>query len=336
MANPWEKDLRDCQLCEHRCGVNRAAGERGVCGVTGPVVATRMLHPAPPESYTVFVSGCNFKCLHCQNHGISMYPDNGARPDGFVEPKALAREAIDAMASPQGMAMKADRLFFSGGEPTIHLPYIEAVVSEGRKLDPDLKVNFDTNGYMTEDSLRRVFRFTTSITFDLKAFSDESSQALTGTPAGPVLRNAKILAREAPEKLWEFRIVVIPGINEEDVPELCRFVAGISPKLPVYFLAFRPHFVLDTHPGADQELLRRCVAIARSAGLINVGGGGSTGLPGRIQAPESCLTSAYKNDGPRLAASYAYRLGCNTHPRDCGTCETSDACPLRTCRKRGN
>ena len=69
--------------------------------------------------------------------------------------------------------MGADRIFFSGGEPTVHLPYIEKIVEEARRIRPETKVNFDTNGYMTEESLGRILDFTTSITYDLKAYHDE-------------------------------------------------------------------------------------------------------------------------------------------------------------------
>jgi uncharacterized Fe-S radical SAM superfamily protein PflX len=41
-------DLKNCTLCEHRCGVNRLVGESGVCRMTLPQVASATLHPAPP------------------------------------------------------------------------------------------------------------------------------------------------------------------------------------------------------------------------------------------------------------------------------------------------
>jgi pyruvate-formate lyase-activating enzyme len=61
-------------------------GETGVCKVAMPSVASATLHPAPPESYTVFIAGCNFKCLNCQNWTISQYPDNESVQRGFVDP----------------------------------------------------------------------------------------------------------------------------------------------------------------------------------------------------------------------------------------------------------
>ncbi|MGD8924221.1 MAG: radical SAM protein, partial [Syntrophobacterales bacterium] len=209
-----ENDLKECTLCEHRCGVDRVAGELGVCRIAGPIVASRTLHPAPPESYTIFVAGCNFKCVGCQNWTISQFPDNRMPIEGYVDPKSLAQESVKMLESTAGILMGADRIFFSGGEPTIHLPFIEEVVKEARRLRPSLKVNFDTNGFMTEESLKRILNFTTSMTFDIKAFYNDTMRAITGAPVEPVLRNAEIVARTASEKLWEYRIVAIPEVNE--------------------------------------------------------------------------------------------------------------------------
>ena len=133
MAEPeYLNALKDCQLCEHRCRVNRLAGETGVCRVALPTVASATLHPAPPESYTVFMAGCNYKCLHCQNWSISQYPDNRIRQRGFEDPQKLAAECVQHLDSRAGRRMGADRIFFSGGEPTVHLPYIAKVVAEAR------------------------------------------------------------------------------------------------------------------------------------------------------------------------------------------------------------
>jgi pyruvate formate lyase activating enzyme len=322
-------ELRDCHLCEHRCGVNRLDEERGVCRVGVPEVASAQLHPAPPESYTVFMAGCNYKCVGCQNWTISQYPDNGLLMRGYIEPAELAAECVAALNSPAGRRMGADRIFFSGGEATIHLPYIEEVVREARTIDPQVKVNFDTNGFMTEESLRRVLGFTTSITFDIKAYREETHRALTGAPSAPVLRNAEIVGREAPEKLWEYRILVIPYMNENEIEHICRFVAEINTDLPVNFLAFRPNFLAENHPGASAALMERCVATARSCGLKDVSWSGYTSLPGRVEPPVEELRGKYDNAEALIAASYAFSAGCGTHPRDCTHCSAREACPVK-------
>ena len=241
------------------------------------------------------------------------------------------------LESSSGTHIGADRIFFSGGEPTIHLPFIERVVDEARRIRFNLKVNFDTNGFMTEDALKRVLNFSSSITFDIKGFYDDTVRAITGAPAGPVLRNAEIVARTAKEKIWEYRIVAIPEVNEEDIEPLCRFLASISEELPVAFLAFRPNFVFDEHPGATTELMNKCLELSKDAGLRNVTYAGMTNIAGKKVAIFEEVKARYDRAGARLAASYARSKGCNTHPRDCRNCLSMSKCalksyiPFRTC-----
>lgn len=71
--------LAHCELCPRRCGANRAAGTRGVCGADATLkIARAALHfwEEPPisgerGSGTVFFSSCPLKCRYCQNHEIS-------------------------------------------------------------------------------------------------------------------------------------------------------------------------------------------------------------------------------------------------------------------------
>jgi len=323
------KDFEKCELCEHRCKVNRLAGQTGVCKATLPVVASATLHPAPPESFTVFMAGCNFKCLHCQNWTISQYPDNKVKQIGAIEPAKLAEECIRHLNSTYGQTMGADRIFFSGGEPTIHLPYIEKVVADARKIKPETKVNFDTNGYMTEKSLQRVLNLTTSITYDFKAYQNETHLALTGASAAPVLRNAEFIARHAKDKLWEYRVVAIPKINEDEIQPLAEFIAAIDPTLPVCFLAFRPNFVLENYPGATRSLMERCDEIAEQCGLKNAYWSGHPDISGKIVEIDFEMKQSYRSKEAKMAGSYAQNAGCRTHPRNCRMCPLNLECKLK-------
>lgn len=319
-------ELENCELCEWQCGVNRLESELGVCRMGEPLVASCTLHPAPPKSYTIFMSGCNYKCLGCQNWTISQYPDSQSSIRGFVDPGELAREAVEAINSPEGRLIGADRIFFSGGSPTPSLPYVEKVVEEARKLDAGMKMNYDTNGFLTRESLERVLEFTTSITYDIKAYHDDVHRALTGAPVEPVLRNAKHIAENAKDKLWEFRVLLIPQLNETEVKPITRFLAQIDEELPLNFLAFRPNFTLEDHPGAPTKTMRKAVETAEKAGLRNVSWSGRpdiSGIPLESEAEE------YVGKGARLAGGHAKELGCITHPRNCGGCELQQECPIK-------
>ncbi len=68
-----------CRLCPHECGVDRTAGQRGICRSGDlPVVASWNVHPGeePPisgtsGSGTIFFSNCTGRCIFCQNYPIS-------------------------------------------------------------------------------------------------------------------------------------------------------------------------------------------------------------------------------------------------------------------------
>ena len=83
----WEESCRrlrsllsPCRLCPRRCGVDRARGERGFCGI-GARATVASFGPhfgEEPElvgrggSGAIFFSGCNLGCLFCQNYDISL------------------------------------------------------------------------------------------------------------------------------------------------------------------------------------------------------------------------------------------------------------------------
>ncbi len=331
-----EKDLGACKLCEWQCGVDRLAGETGLCGITLPEVASSQLHPAPPASYDAFMTGCSFRCLFCQNWPISTYPVNPIALEGGVEgyypPTGWAELGIASLRSGTAERMGADRLFFTGGEPTCSLPWIEEVVRAAQNIDETVKINYDTNGYLTKSSLTRVLEFTTSITFDIKAYDEKIFKSLTGANVEPVLRNAETLGKHHQAKLWEFRVMVIPGVHEEDIDGLTQFIAGIDPGLPLNFLAFRPNFVMESHPGAPEKLMIHCVETALKSGLENVSWSGHPGMTGEIPADVKARAAQMEgSEAVKLCAAYAAEYGCvSSNERNCGRCKKMDECKIKS------
>lgn len=68
-----------CNLCPRECGADRDAGEKGYCQSDSRIyVARAALHrweepciSGKGGSGTVFFSGCNLRCVYCQNHEIA-------------------------------------------------------------------------------------------------------------------------------------------------------------------------------------------------------------------------------------------------------------------------
>ena len=71
---------QNCTLCPRNCKVNRLSGQTGFCGMPASVsVARASLHmweepciSGTNGSGTVFFTGCNLKCVFCQNHTIAV------------------------------------------------------------------------------------------------------------------------------------------------------------------------------------------------------------------------------------------------------------------------
>lgn len=238
-----------------------------------PRVGVSMLHPAPPASFDAFMVGCNFRCLGCQNYTLSMHHEKGE----YIPPEEWAELGLAALESWEGQRMGADRLFFTGGEPTCSLPWVEAVAEYAKTKT---KINFDTNGFMTADSLERILSFSDSLTFDIKAFSEDAHRLLTGAPVKPVLRNVTYVIDHALEKVYEFRVLVVPGFINEAV-KVAEFLAGLSLEVPLCYLAFRPNFVLDEARGITVKELETVVEIARDYGLKKVEWAGFPGISGK-------------------------------------------------------
>lgn len=74
-----KEEFNSCTLCPRRCGVNRNAGEKGVCGTGADIfIARAALHfweepciSGKEGSGAVFFSGCALKCVFCQNFELA-------------------------------------------------------------------------------------------------------------------------------------------------------------------------------------------------------------------------------------------------------------------------
>ena len=75
--------LRNCTLCPRHCRVNRLKGERGACRTgASPVVSSYGPHFGEERplvgfhgSGTIFFTGCNLRCVICQNYDISQFDE---------------------------------------------------------------------------------------------------------------------------------------------------------------------------------------------------------------------------------------------------------------------
>lgn len=138
-----------CRLCPRSCGIDRFAGETGVCGETAELrIAAIEAHfgEEPPisgthGSGTVFFSGCTLRCAFCQNFQISCHHL------GEVMTAAQVAERLQRLTE-RGI----HNVNFV--TPDHFLPHTVEIVDELRRRGVGLPILYNTSGYCKVESLR--------------------------------------------------------------------------------------------------------------------------------------------------------------------------------------
>jgi pyruvate formate lyase activating enzyme len=128
---------------------------------------------------------------------------------------------------------------FSGGEPAMHMDYLEQVL---RALAAErVHTAVQTCGLFELDAfVERLLPHLDLIQFDLKLFDAAAHARYTGARNETILRNFEVLARLAGEKLQP-RVPLAPGITDtpENLKALAR-VAGAAGYSEVQLLTHNP------------------------------------------------------------------------------------------------
>jgi len=144
----------DCHFCERRCCTNRT--ERpGFCGVRRSRYASEFLHYGEERelvpSHTIFLTGCTFQCVFCQNWDIARHPEAGA----VADPDALARRIYARSLS------GARNVNWVGGDPTPHIGTILKTMRALAELEQKMEVSprflnlpmvFNSNTYYSAEA----------------------------------------------------------------------------------------------------------------------------------------------------------------------------------------
>jgi len=184
-----ERLLARCELCENRCGVNRLSGEVGFCGVKKTRIDTFFLHfgeePEIVPSFTIFFTGCSFKCVYCQNHSISQHPERGKS----IPPEKMA-QLIEVNAG--------TNINWVGGDPNPHLLYILKTLKHSESKKPQI---WNSNFYVTPEALNLLLGVVDVFLSDFKYGNDSCALRLS-----KVKDYTKVLKRNHIEGQKEIRI----------------------------------------------------------------------------------------------------------------------------------
>ncbi|MCD7835978.1 MAG: radical SAM protein [Lachnospiraceae bacterium] len=169
--------MADCTLCPRKCHANRLQGVTGYCSQTAELSAARAaLHfweepciSGSSGSGAVFFSGCNMKCIFCQNHGIAT--ENIGRhisidrlSEIFLELQAKHANNINLVTA------------------THFIPQVCIALRKAKVNGLTIPVVYNTGGYEEVSSLRLLDGLVDIYLPDLKYYSSELSTLCSNAP----------------------------------------------------------------------------------------------------------------------------------------------------------
>lgn len=165
------RELEKCEICPHRCGINRTKGKIGRCRCDNKIkIALVSTHnyeePCISKIYgsgTVFFSNCNLNCMYCQNYEISQL---GRGKEISIN------ELADIFISQQKNGVNNINLV----TPTMYAYQIVEAIKIARTNGLKIPIIYNTNGYENVETIKALDGYIDVYLPDLKYYSNEMSK----------------------------------------------------------------------------------------------------------------------------------------------------------------
>lgn len=162
------KELEKCEICPHKCKVNRALGNRGRCRCNDKIkIALASIHnyeepciSGKNGSGTIFFSNCNLKCIYCQNYEISQL-DKGK--------EITIDHLAEIFINQQNKNVNNINLV----TPTMYVPQIIEAIKIARNNGLKIPIIYNSNGYENVETIKMLDGYIDVYLPDLKYYSNE-------------------------------------------------------------------------------------------------------------------------------------------------------------------
>ena len=237
--------LKDCILCERRCGVDRTIGQSGHCRVLEARISSEFMHfgeePELVPSYTIFFSGCTFDCVFFQNWDISQRVESGE----FFPAKSIAGFI-------EKRATNAKNVNWVGGDPTSNLAYILEVLALSSEAIPQI---WNSNMHLTIESMKLLDGIVDVYLTDFKYGSDDCAKRYScADDYWEITTRNHLLAKEQAEVI--VRHLVMPGHVECCSKPILKWLAdNFGDRVRVNVMAqYRPEYNAFKFPEINRIL----------------------------------------------------------------------------------
>lgn len=253
--------LRGCLLCEHRCGADRAAGERGPCkaGTEARVFRHRVEYGEELEltpSHLFYLSGCDLRCKFCIAETNAFNPRAGVPLDSRYLSRCLAASA----------SQRARNLQWVGGEPTIHIPAILEAMSGIDRLPP---IVWKSDFHGTEHSFALLDGVVDTYVGDLKFGNNRCARRIAGIENyfEIVTRNIRLASRQGNLIV---RHLLLPGHFDCCFRKIVSWIASEFAELKFSLRdGYLPRWQASRDPDLASPLSRSAAVEARRLAAAN-------------------------------------------------------------------
>ena len=213
-----------CELCPRKCGIDRK-NNSGFCGVgIEPKVAKAYLHMweepclvGDKGSGTIFFSGCNLRCVFCQNYQIS---SEGVGKYITVERLAQIFQELEEKGAANINLVSPSH-------------YVDAIIEALQIYRPNIPIVYNSNGYDSVDTLDRLKDYVDIFLVDFKYMDSELSKRLS---------NAENYAEVAKSAITKIREICPTEVYDEN---------GIMKKGVII-----RHLIMPNHTDDSIQILR--------------------------------------------------------------------------------
>jgi pyruvate formate lyase activating enzyme len=311
-----------CRLCPKHCTI--AEGRTGFCRTrqntggklyalnyarsTGqaldPIEKKPLYHFYPGSTIlSLGTWGCNFACQFCQNWHIAQ-----AQPEtAELEPRAAAILARQLVSRGNiGIA-------YTYSEPSVWYEYILDTAALVR--DDGLKNVLVSNGFINPEPLAQLLPVIDAMNIDVKAFNDEFYQTVCAGRLEHVKRTVELAASRCHV---EITTLLVPGLNDAvgELTGLAKWLAGISPDIPLHFSRYFPNYKMDAPPTPLSTLELAYETARQFLNYVYIGNAGGAGR--NTYCPQCGYKVIDRSGGYSRLAARPDETGCE---KKCPECE---------------
>jgi pyruvate formate lyase activating enzyme len=187
----------------------------------------------PGIRFILFVQGCMFRCLYCQNADTQVC--EGGKMMSPDEIMALLERQRPYFGTNGGLTV-------SGGEPTVQAAELYPLFVKAKAAG--IHTALDTNGGFANDDVKKLYEVTDLVILDVKHIDDEGHKKLTSNSNKNTLAMAEF--RESQGKPLWIRYVLVPGYNDSD-EILHRFGKELQHLKTLERVELLPYHTLGSH-----------------------------------------------------------------------------------------